>query len=129
MPLKKADIKKYREALIDRKRQLLSNVANLENEALGDAASDGGGNLSTMPLHMADIGSDTYEQEKNLDLMETEREELLQINEAFRRIEEGKYGVCDDCEKAIPKKRLDAIPYAVLCITCKEKQESEEGYY
>jgi DnaK suppressor protein len=76
-----------------------------------------------MPIHMADIGSDAYEQEFTLSLMATEEGTLELVEQALERIRHKKFGVCEECEGVISKKRLEAIPFASLCIRCAEKEE------
>jgi DnaK suppressor protein len=76
-----------------------------------------------MPIHMADIGSDNFEQEFTLILMESEEVTLGQIEASLERIEEGSYGQCEECGVKIPKTRLNAIPYATLCVKCASEQE------
>ena len=71
-----------------------------------------------MPIHMADIGSDNFEQEFTLSLMENDDETLEMIEEALERIEDGSYGICAECGSAIPKTRLNAIPYTPYCVKC-----------
>jgi DnaK suppressor protein len=77
-----------------------------------------------MPIHMADIGSDAFEQEFTLSLMATEEETLDMVEQALARIRDRTYGVCEECGGVIAKKRLEAIPFAPLCIRCAEKLES-----
>ena len=76
-----------------------------------------------MPLHMADIGSDNFEQEFTLSLMANEEDTLQRIEAALERIEDGTYGLCEECEVAIPKMRLNAIPYTPFCVKCASKNQ------
>jgi DnaK suppressor protein len=76
-----------------------------------------------MPIHMADLGSDNFEQEFTLSLMENEEETLEAIELALERIEDGTYGQCDECGVKIPKLRLNALPYAPTCVKCAEHLE------
>jgi len=69
-----------------------------------------------MPIHMADIGTDTYEQEFSLGLMDSERRLVREILDALRRIEQGTYGICEGTGKPIPKGRLEANPWARYCV-------------
>ena len=78
-----------------------------------------------MPSDMADIGTDAFEQELTLDLMGNEKEVLEQIEAALKRIEDGSYGKCEECGRNIAKARLQAMPYAALCVSCASK--AEEG--
>jgi DnaK suppressor protein len=73
---------------------------------------------------MADIGSDNFEQEFTLSLMETEEGTLDAVEAAIEKIEDGVYGECEECGSAISKARLQAIPYTPLCIKCAQKLES-----
>ena len=123
--LSKKELKEYRKMLLARRAQLLGDVEKLEGEAL-NTGSDSAGDLSTLPLHMADMGTDSNEQDITLGLMESENEELQEIEEALERIDDGTFGICDECDKVIPKTRLNAIPWALLCVTCKSKEE--EGH-
>jgi DnaK suppressor protein len=107
-----------------RKRALLSgNVNALESQALKNSRQDASGDLSNMPIHMADIGSDNFEQEFTLGLIENEEELLHAIDEALERIDDGTFGKCESCSKSIPKERLKAIPHASLCIECQRQEE------
>jgi DnaK suppressor protein len=72
---------------------------------------------------MADIGSDAYEQEFTLSMMETEEGTLDAIESALERIEEGTFGTCEECGVKIPKLRINAIPYASHCVKCAEQLE------
>ena len=123
--LSKKELKEYRKMLLARRALLLGDVEKLEGEAL-KTGSDSAGDLSTLPLHMADMGTDSNEQDITLGLMESENEELQEIEEALERIDDGTFGICDECDKVIPKTRLNAIPWALLCVTCKSKEE--EGH-
>lgn len=121
--MKSDDLDQYRKLLL-RKRALLSgNMTSLESQALKRSRQDASGDLSNMPIHMADIGSDNFEQEFTLGLIENEEEMLRAIDEALERIEDGTFGKCELCSKAIPKERLKAIPHAGLCIECQRQEE------
>jgi RNA polymerase-binding transcription factor DksA len=75
---------------------------------------------------MADLGSDNYDQEFTLGLIENEQSTLELVNEALRRMAEGKFGLCAECAEPISKPRLQAIPYAKHCIQCARKLENGE---
>ncbi len=121
--MKTEELDQIRKVLL-RKRALLSgNVNSLESQALKQSRQDGSGDLSNMPIHMADIGSDNFEQEFTLGLIENEEDLLRAIDEALERIDDGTYGKCESCNKSIPKDRLKAIPHASLCIECQRQEE------
>ncbi len=121
--MKKADMKAYRERLLLLRARLRGDVNQLADAALKKNGGEGNGNLSSMPIHMADIGSDNFEQEFTLTLMQSEEETLEAIESALERIEDGSYGLCEECNVKIPKARLNAIPYATLCVRCAEQLE------
>ncbi|XZE52752.1 TraR/DksA family transcriptional regulator [Planctomycetaceae bacterium SH139] len=79
------------------------------------------------PGDMLDAAVDTAQDELNSQLLEVESRELEQIEEALNRLKSGSFGLCEECEKPIPLKRLQALPYATECIDCKRKSESQSG--
>ena len=121
--MKKAEMKVYRERLVNLRSRLRGDVTAMADAALKKTRSESSGDLSSMPIHMADIGSDNFEQEFTLSLMQNEEDTLGAIETALERIEEGSYGTCEECEGVISKLRLEAIPYASMCIRCAEAQE------
>ncbi|MEE9130886.1 MAG: TraR/DksA C4-type zinc finger protein [Phycisphaerales bacterium] len=112
----------YRNLLLIKRAELVGDLSAMEAKAL---RSDGG-NLSNVPIHMADIGSDTYDQDFMLGLAETERARLREIDEALRRIDDRTYGVCQMTGKVIPKARLAAKPWAKY--TIEAAREIEAGW-
>jgi DnaK suppressor protein len=116
--MKKAESKVYKERLLSLRARLRGDVTQMAEAALKKNRMDGGGEISSMPIHMADLGSDNYEQEFTLSLMENEEETLELIELALERIEDGTYGQCEECGQKIPKLRLNALPYAPLCVKC-----------
>ncbi len=117
--MKKAEAKVYKQQLINLRARLRGDVSQLAEAAL--KSNGNGGDLSRMPIHMADIGSDNFEQEFTLSLVENDEAALEKIAHALERIEEGTYGECEECGKLIPKLRLEAIPYVSLCVKCAAK--------
>ena len=126
--MKAADLKVFKAALESMRARLRGDVSMMADAALGKTLSEAGGDLSSMPIHMADIGSDAYEQEFTLILMASEEETLDLVERALKRIRDRKYGVCEECGGVISKKRLEAIPFAPMCIRCAEKLENEGNY-
>ena len=110
--LAKTDLKKFQEMLLKKRHEILGNVLTMEDETLRRPRSD----LSNMPVHMADLGTDNYEMENTLGLMESERKILNEIDDAFARMENGTYGICEGTNKPIPKQRLNAIPWTRFCV-------------
>jgi len=110
------EIEHYRELLIEKRQEILGDVNHIEDEALKKSRLDASGDLSSMPIHMADIGTDNYEQEFSLNLLESERKILHEIIQALQRIDENIYGICEVTGRGISKARLEARPWARYCI-------------
>jgi DnaK suppressor protein len=121
-----ADIGYFKEMLLEKRREILRNVNEFEDEALKKSRLDATGDLSSMPIHMADIGTDNYEQEFALGLMDSERKLLKEIDDALERIEQKTYGICEGTGKKISKARLKANPWARYCV--EYAQMLEKGF-
>jgi RNA polymerase-binding transcription factor DksA len=121
----KAQLEKYRDLLLNMRSRLRGELSNLADEALRTTGGEASGNLSNTPIHMADLGTDNYEQEFTLGLLETEEQRLEEIGAALQRIDEGRFGSCegDGCGKPIPKPRLDALPFTRYCVDCARKMQ------
>lgn len=106
------DIEHFRQLLLEKRKEILGSVNEMEDEALKKSRQDAAGNLSSMPIHMADLGSDNFEQEFAIELVDSERKLLREIDDALTRIEEGTYGICEGLNTPISKARLEAQPWA-----------------
>ena len=113
----------FRQLLLDKRRELVGDVTQLESQVMGRNGPGGGSGSSSMPIHMADLGSDTWEQELTLGLIENERTLLREIDEALDRIEGKTYGICLATNRPITKSRLRAKPWAKYCIEYARKRE------
>lgn len=120
------ELARYKQLLIERREQILSGIKHITDDNLKKTLRDSSGDISGYTYHMADMASDAYNRELSLNMASSEREVVLAIEEAFKRIEEKNYGNCLVCGKPIAKQRLDAIPYAKHCIEC-QKQQEEKG--
>lgn len=121
--LKPGEVDSFREMLQGLRNRLRGDLNQMTDEALRQP--DASGNLSNVPLHMADVGTENYDQEFTLSLIENEQETLGQIYEALDRINTGTFGTCEGCGGPIAKPRLQAIPYAKLCIECAREREKQ----
>ena len=108
------EVAQFRAMLLAKQKEILSNVMCMEDETLRKSRTE----LSNMPFHMADIGTDNFEMENTLGLMDSERRLLVEIEDALGRIQDGTYGVCEGNDESIPKARLEAIPWARFCVKC-----------
>jgi RNA polymerase-binding protein DksA len=111
-----AEIEHFKQTLLQKRREIVGDVNEMEDEALKKPRLDASGDLSSMPIHMADLGTDNYEQEFALGLMDSERKLLREIDDALQRIEQKTYGTCEGTGKPIPKARLKAQPWARYCV-------------
>ena len=111
------DLAAFREVLLSMRRELSGDIHHLESDAF-----DTGGVRGSVD-NPADIGSDRFSQEFTLELLRHESTTLEAIDEALKRVEDGRYGRCEGCSKWIPKGRLRAVPHAKLCVDCKRLEE------
>ena len=118
-----AEMENFKGKLLVLRSRLRGNVITMTDAALNKNRMEAIGDLSTMPIHMADIGSDNFEQEQTLSFMQSEHGLLEMVDEALARIKEGIYGICENCECRIPKARLNALPYAAKCVRCAASDE------
>ncbi len=109
----------HRKSLLLLRARLLGDMSQMEDNALNKDRT----RTTSMPTSLAELGSDNSDQELTLDLLGNEKEVLEQIDAALERISHGSYGMCEACGCGIPKARLDAIPYAALCVNCALRQE------
>lgn len=107
--LKARDLEHFRNLLLEKRYELVGDMRSMEHEAL---RSTSGSNLSNLPVHMADMGTDNYEQEFTLGLVEKDRVLLREINSALQKIQDGSYGICEGTGNPIGKPRLEAQPWA-----------------
>jgi RNA polymerase-binding protein DksA len=114
----------FRELLLAKRRELVGDVHHMEQEAL---TSQSGSNLSNLPIHMADMGTDNYEQEFTLGLVEKDRQLLREINIALQKIKDGTYGICEGTGKPISRARLEAQPWARYSIEHARTLEKRMG--
>ena len=119
----KTDLELCRQRLLALRARLRGDMTQMEDNALNKDHS----NNTSMPNHMAELGSSNYAQEFTLSLVESENDTLDQIEAAIERVEDGSYGQCQECGGKIPKPRLEAILYATLCVRCASQQEKYLG--
>src|SRR4051794_17942035 len=123
----KEEINHYRQRLLTLKKRHGGVLSELEEEALRPVGGEFSGGLSDVPVHPADLGTDNFEEELTLDLMENEQQILAEINDALARIEQGTFGRCENCHREISRERLEALPYARYCIRCARELQSSAG--
>jgi RNA polymerase-binding protein DksA len=123
--MKAEDVAHFRKLLLSIREKLVGKVDSMQGEALKRSRQDASGDLSNVPIHMADVGTDNYERELMIELIQNGEESVRSIDTALEKIEDGTFGVCELCAKKINKERLKAVPYAKLCIDCQREEEIE----
>ena len=106
--LNQRDLDHFRDLLLQKRRELVGDMSHMEREAL----RENNANLSNLPMHMADQGTDAYEQEFTLGLVEKDRTLLREINDAMAKLQNGSYGICEGTGNPIGRPRLEAQPWA-----------------
>ena len=117
--LTRDELDQFEAALLERRRVLLNDFQAIEAQEAQAASSD-----SVLSTHLADVGSDRASSDVNLECQASTSSEIRDIDEALERIRDGSFGLCENCDQPIAKARLEAIPYARLCLPCKTEEES-----
>jgi DnaK suppressor protein len=123
--MSKKELKIYKALLIKEREKVGGDLSFISKETLNRSQKDASGDLSGYSYHMADAASDNYDVEFSLGRATDEQKLLYLIDEALRRMEDGTYGCCQQCSKAIPKNRLRALPHVELCIDCQKANEAK----
>jgi RNA polymerase-binding protein DksA len=112
-----------KEKLLKLRSEHLKEIQGMEKENLHNPLREISGNLSGYSQHMAETAADSFEQEKNINLLSGLTNMVKMIDDALHKMEDGSYGICENCGKEISFSRLEAIPYTQLCISCKRDVE------
>jgi len=125
----KKQLDHYKKIIIQKRKELLKQLEQLQDSGLNSSMSDSTGDHSTYSLHMADQGTDTMEREKQYMFAAREQNYLYHLDLALERIESGEFGMCVSCGAEIGEERLEAAPHVRLCINCKSKEELTKSKY
>lgn len=115
-PLTPEELEQFKMLLIKKRAEILGDFMQMENDTLKNTMGESNGDLSSMPIHMADLGSDNYSQDFALHIMKSERDVLSEISYALTKFSKGTFGICEATGVQIKKKRLEAKPWAKYCI-------------
>ncbi len=119
--LRKAQLEKFCQMLLEKRHALVGDMSGIQAETTGNGYNSS--DLSNVPTHPADVGTDNYEHEFSLGLLESEQALLSEIDEALERINNGTYGICAGTGEMIGLARLQARPWAKYCIEYAHKIE------
>ncbi len=118
----RTELKTFENSLRALQARLRGDVSHLTSEALRTGGNgDFGGTPPSASMHLADVGSDNFEQEFTFSLLKNQEDALLEISDALERIRQGTFGRCEECKCVIPKARLQALPYTRHCVACARK--------
>lgn len=124
--MNKRDLKKFEALLLAKRAEIVGEIDSIKKTAMNTTLTEASGDLSTHTYHMADQGTDAEEREKSFYFASKSGRFLYHLDEALRRIADGTYGKCATCGQDISIARLEAVPHARFCISCKEKEEQDK---
>lgn len=117
-PLSTRQKEGFRKLLLTMRERLSHSIDSLKSESL--ATKDW--------VNMEEDGTDIFDQQFTLNIVSSENEMLIQIDEALDRLDSGEYGVCEDCGGRVNKARLKALPFVRTCIDCQSQKEGRSGF-
>jgi len=120
---KKNELSFFKKVILKIKEEVVGDIKHISDDTLKKSQKDAAGDISGYTYHMADVATDAYDREFSLGLASNEQKALYELNDALKRIEEGTFGICEECKSIMTKTRLKAVPYARLCVKCQEKKE------
>ncbi|MBI3325050.1 MAG: TraR/DksA C4-type zinc finger protein [Candidatus Omnitrophica bacterium] len=124
MTMNKQQLKEFRDLLMQERSKVAGEIRSIAQDASKNPR-EASGDLSAYTVHMADMSADTYEREMAMNIVSSEQEVLYQIEDAIKRIDDGTYGTCLQCNKPITMSRLKAVPYTAMCIECQRSKEQK----
>ena len=119
----KKELEYFKKLILKMKEKMLDDIKHISEDTLKKSQKDAAGDISGYTNHMADVATDTYDREFSLGLASNERQSLYELDEAIKKIEEGTFGICEECKSLIAKTRLKVVPFTRLCVKCQEKKE------
>jgi len=121
----KKELQEFKKILLRKKEEILDGIKHIYDDNLKKSQKEAAGDISGYTYHMADVATDTYDREFSLGLASNEMKILYELDDALKKIEEGTFGICEDCKGLITKNRLKAVPSARLCVKCQEREEKK----
>ena len=121
--LTKKELDFFKKLITKIREKVLDDIKHISEDTLKKSQKDAAGDISGYTYHMADVATDTYDREFSLGLASNERQSLYELEDAIKKIEEGTFGICEECKSPISKTRLKVVPFARLCVKCQERKE------
>ena len=121
--LDKKTLAEFKGLVMKKKEEITDEIKHISDDTLKKSQKEASGDISGYTYHMADVATDNYDREFSLGIASGERQLLYELDDALKRIEDGTFGICEDCKCLIAKNRLKAVPQARLCVKCQEKGE------
>jgi len=121
--LSQEELQALRSELIERKVRLAGDMNRLSGEAAKSDPHERG-ETSSMPQHLAELGTESFEQDKDFGLAERAGSAIGEIDRALERLQDEDYGICEACGQRIPRERLQALPSASRCTACQARREA-----
>ena len=120
----KTKLAQFRISIEKRMEEIAEDMGDIHDGILDNGNnSEGSSQESVFSVHMADAGTDSFEQEKNYILMGRESDYYKNLEIALDRIDDGIFGICKICSELIPEERMLEVPNATKCVGCKEKEK------
>src|SRR5690242_3288650 len=110
------EVEAYRRCLLALAKRHRGGASGLRFDSSHGLGGESGGGLSNVPMHLADLGNASYEEDMNLTLLEAQEQLLQECDDALSRIAGGGFGLCEECHRPIAEGRLRACPYARHCV-------------
>lgn len=123
--LTKKELSEFKRIIFKRKEEIDDEIKHISEDTLKKSQKDASGDISGYTYHMADVATDNYDREFSLGLVSNDRKSLYELEDALKRVEDGSYGICQECKSFIAKTRLKAVPQARLCVKCQQKKEKK----
>jgi RNA polymerase-binding protein DksA len=121
----KIELKEFKKIVLKKKAEILSDLEHITDDTLRKSQKEASGDISGYTYHMADVATDNYDREFSLGLASSDRKFIYELDDALKKMEDGTFGICDECKSLITKVRLKAVPSARLCIKCQQKKEKK----
>ncbi len=127
LKLNDKEIRHFKKRLMEERKKVTDELEWVEDNYIGSSQRDSSGEVSGQATHPADMGTDSIERDKAYLIGDTRGEALEDIDEALEKLGKDAFGMCESCGQAIAGERLEAAPYAKLCLKCKTEEERAGG--